>query len=357
MKERFSRFLTVVLLFCSSVVLAAPASLDELLPSEKNNAEVFQKFAPKVVFIHRFEKVGKFRQKKFVQAGAGSGIIWNEKGYIVTNYHVIKGAASLGIGMGSEIIPAKVVGFEERKDIAVLKIDDPEALSFLKNYVPFKLVHYRDVLVGQKAIAIGNPFGFDHSLSIGIVSALGRNVPGAGGANIHNTIQTDAAINPGNSGGPLLDSKGRLLGLNTVIFSSTGSSVGIGFAIPSDDLERIVPQLINNGKAMVPGIGIKRASPRMEQKLGIRNGILIDKTFPNTPAARTLQGTGKDKKGKVVAGDVIVGVNGQPVFDYDSFYSIMDAVSVGDEITLNVDRRGKELQYRIKTIDVSRYSK
>jgi S1-C subfamily serine protease len=142
------------------------------------------------------------------------------------------------VTIGKETVPAKVVGAEPRKDLAILQLESPKVLKSLQSYVPFEIAPTNELLVGQTAIAIGNPFGFDHSLTMGIISALGRQVPGVGGVTIHNMIQTDAAINPGNSGGPLLDSSGRLIGLNTVIFSQTGASAGVGFAVPADDIER-----------------------------------------------------------------------------------------------------------------------
>ena len=217
--------------FILCAVLAFPGysvNVNTLLPDEQNTVEVFQKASPKVVYVHRLATVTNHRSSKKMQVpdGAGSGIIWDGKGHIVTNYHVIKGADKLAITLGNMTVPAKVIGAEPRKDIAVLQINSIHALSFLKSFKPFEIVNLTDLMVGQKAIAIGNPYGLDHSLSKGVISALGRQVPGIGGVTIRNMIQTDTPINPGNSGGPLLNSSGQLIGLNTMIFSRSGSSAG-----------------------------------------------------------------------------------------------------------------------------------
>jgi S1-C subfamily serine protease len=333
---------------------AFSVALDELLPNERNNVEIFQKFSPKVVYVHRLATVNHAHIKKHIVAGAGSGIIWDDKGHIVTNYHVIKGADDLAISIGKLTVPAKVIGAEPRKDIAVLAIQSPKALALLKSYVPFELIHSRDLLVGQKALAIGNPFGLDHSLTIGVISALGRQVPGAGGVTIREMIQTDASVNPGNSGGPLLDSKGRLIGLNTAIYSNTGSSAGIGFAVPSDDIERIVPQLIKHGRVVLAGIGIRRVEPGVAARLGVKKGILIADVIPQTPAAQAkLRGTFRDSMGRINVGDVLVAVNGHPVDNYDVLYNLLNSIKVGDGITITVERHNKPLNLKIKTIDIA----
>ncbi len=267
-----------------------------------------------------------------VKAGAGSGIIWDTQGHIVTNFHVVNGAERLAVSIGNLTVPAKVIGTEPRKDIAVLAISSPKALELLKSYVPFELTHTHDLMVGQKTIAIGNPFGLDHSLSVGVISALGRQVPGAGGVAIRDMIQTDTSINPGNSGGPLLDSKGRLIGLNTAIYSNSGSSAGVGFAVPADDIARIVPQIIKNGRVVLSGIGIQRVEPSIAQRLGVDKGILIADIIPNTPAALAgLRGTGRDHLGRVHLGDIIVALNGHPVKNYDALYNLFTDIKVGEK--------------------------
>ena len=251
-------------------------------------------------------------------------------------------------------VPAKVIGFEPRKDIAVLSIKAPKALETLKSYKPFDVVHLNDLMVGQKAIAIGNPFGLDHSLSKGVISALGRQVPGIGGVTIHNMIQTDTAINPGNSGGPLLNSAGQLIGLNTMIYSRTGSSNGIGFAVPAEDIQRIVTQIIQHGRVVLSGIGIQRVAPNVAYKLGVTKGILIADVIPNTPAEQLkLRGTYRDDWGRTVLGDVIVALNGHPVADYDGLYNLLTEIKVGEKVTLTLQRGNKQVDVSMKTIDIA----
>lgn len=345
------------LLFCASLVSFSSygTTLDELLPNERNTIEIFQKFSPKVVYIHRLTTVvSRLNKRSHIPAGSGSGIVWDAQGHIVTNFHVINGADTLSIGIGNITVPAKVIGAEPRKDIAVLAIKSPKALKLLKSYIPFELAHTNDLLVGQKTIAIGNPFGLDHSLSVGVISALGRQVPGAGGVAIKDMIQTDTSINPGNSGGPLLDSKGRLIGLNTAIYSPSGSSAGIGFAVPADDIERIVNQIIKNGRVVLAGIGIQWVGPSISKRLGIKKGILISEVMPGTPAAFAgLHGTIRDQWGRIKLGDIIVALNGHPVTNYDSLYNILSDIKVGAVINVTVTRAGKRINYRMKTIDIA----
>lgn len=330
---------------------------DDLLANERNTVEVFQKFSPKVVYVHRLTTVVSHSFERLqVPAGAGSGFIWDNLGHIVTNFHVVNGADNLTVTIGNITVPATVVGTEPHKDIAVLQIKSAKALQLLKDYSPFQLIHSKNLLVGQKVLAIGNPFGLDHSLTIGVISALGRQVPGAGGVTIRDMVQTDASINPGNSGGPLLDSHGRLIGMNTAIYSNSGSSAGIGFAVPADDIERIVPQLIKNRRVVLSGIGIQRVEPTVSQRLGIKKGILIAEVLPRSPAATVgLQGTFRDKWGRVVLGDVIIALNGHPVNDYDQLYNLLTDIKVGEGITLTVERHGKRVNYKMKTIDIAAY--
>lgn len=329
-------------------------NLDTLLPDERNTVEVFQKATSKVVYVHRLATVSRHLQKMHVPAGAGSGIIWDDKGHIITNFHVIKGAEDLAITLGNMTVPAKVLGYEARKDIAVLQIKAPQALAYLKSYKPFEIVRTNELIVGQKAIAIGNPFGLDHSLSKGVISALGRKVPGIGGVTIHNMIQTDTPINPGNSGGPLLNSAGQLIGLNTMIYSQSGSSAGIGFAVPADDIERIVTQIIQHGRVVLSGIGIQRVEPNVARKLGVRKGILIADVLPNTPAAKLkLRGTSRDQWGRIVMGDVILAVNSHPVSDYDALYHLLTEIKIGEQVTISILRGNKTVTLRTKTIDIA----
>ncbi len=348
---------TSILILASCMSFSSFASkLEHLLPNERNTIEVFQKTSPKVVYVHRMTSVPTraHQPSKVVDSGTGSGIIWDTQGHIVTNFHVIKGADRFSVTIGSITVPATVIGAEPRKDLAVLLLKSPKAIAALRSFKPLDIAHTHDLLVGQKAIAIGNPFGFDHSLTIGVISALGRQVPGVGGVTIHDMIQTDASINPGNSGGPLLDSSGRLIGLNTLIFSQSGGSAGVGFAVPADDIVRTVNQIIAHGRVLLAGIGIKPVEPKLAARYGVKQGILIADVLANTPALTAgLRKTHRNQIGRMILGDVIVGVNGHGVSNYDALYNILTSVKVGDNITLTVVRDGQRIYHRIKTIDVA----
>jgi S1-C subfamily serine protease len=345
--------------FILCAVLAMPGysvNLNTLLPDEQNTVEVFQKASPKVVYVHRLTTVTNHQSFKKMQVpdGAGSGIIWDNKGHIVTNYHVIKGADKLAITLGNKTVPAKVIGAEPRKDIAVLQVNPEQTSSFLKSFKPFEIVSFTELIVGQKAIAIGNPYGLDHSLSKGVISALGRQVPGIGGVTIHNMIQTDTPINPGNSGGPLLNSAGQLIGLNTMIYSRSGSSSGVGFAVPADDISRIVSQIIQHGRVVLSGIGIQSVAPNIAHRLGVNKGILIAEVLPNTPASKLhLRSTYRDALGRIILGDVIVGLNGHTVVNYDALYNLLTEIKVGEKVTVSIQRGGKQLDLAMKTIDIA----
>lgn len=352
-KNYITTICATVLMGMSLSISAAP--LDTLLASERNTIEVFQKASPKVVYIHRMAAVNNasHQPSQMVSTGTGSGIIWDNLGHIVTNYHVVRGAESFAVTLGNMTVPAKVIGAEPRKDLAVLVLQSPKVLATLKSFTPLEIAPTHDLIVGQKAIAIGNPFGFDHSLTIGVISALGRQVPGAGGVTIHDMIQTDASINPGNSGGPLLDSSGRLIGLNTVIFSQSGTSAGVGFAVPADEVVRNVTQIIQHGRVKLAGIGIQPVDPRLAKRLGVTKGILIADVLPNTPAAiAQLQATQRDGWGRIILGDVIVALNGHPVNDYDELYNLLTEIKIGEPVKLSLERDGVLLSKHVKTIDI-----
>jgi S1-C subfamily serine protease len=273
-----------------------------------------------------------------VPAGSGSGFVWDAQGHVVTNFHVVANAQHLTVTLHDQrTFPARVVGTEPRKDIAVVKIDVP-----LGVLTPIGRHDERvDLEVGQKVIAIGNPFGLDQTLTTGVISALGRQVDGIGGVKIREMIQTDAAINPGNSGGPLLDSTGRLIGMNTMIYSKSGTSAGIGFAVPATTIMRVVPQLIKMGHVEQVGIGIDiDPERRLERRFRIR-GVIVLGVRPDGPAAAAgLKGLTRTSNG-LQLGDVIVGLDEKPISDYDDLYSILDAKKAGDDIRVTVVRDGR----------------
>jgi S1-C subfamily serine protease len=357
-KMNVSHRLIGFVLICSPYLngYANTTNLDHLLPNERNTIEVFRNASPNVVNVQRIATVVEHSKKQEVSDGTGSGIIWDKAGHIVTNYHVIHDADKLAVTLGKMTIPAKVIGAEPRKDIAVLAIDPAKVPAVLKAFKPFELAATHELLVGQKAIAIGNPFGLDHTLTIGVISALDRSFPGIGGVNIHDVIQTDAAINPGNSGGPLLDSQGHLIGLNTAIYSPSGSSAGIGFTVPSDEINRVVTQIIQHGRVVLAGIGIQREETAVAKRLGVKRGVLIAKVIPNTPASVVgLRGTQHPRFGHVQLGDVIVSVNDHPTRNYDAFYNVINHIGVGESINVAVLRNGKQVAYKMKTIDIAVY--
>jgi len=314
----------------------APLSPNARIEDEKNTISVFREMAPATVFVTQLRVVVDYSAgtAEEVPAGSGSGFVWDDNGHIVTNFHVVDGARSLTVTFqNQQTFPAKVIGVEPRKDVAVLKVDAPKNLLH-----PVKVAKSTELEVGQKTIAIGNPFGLDHTLTTGIISALGRHMQGAGGVTIRDMIQTDAAINPGNSGGPLLDSSGQLIGMNTMIFSKSGSSAGIGFAVPAGTISRVVGQIVKNGKAEQLGIGIQiDPVQRLEKRLGIR-GVIVLAVPDKGPAARAgLKGIQRTPDG-LLLGDVIVGVDDAKVITFDDLYSAFDAHKAGDTAQLVVQR-------------------
>jgi S1-C subfamily serine protease len=315
----------------------SPASRTE---EERNTIAVFRDAAASTVFVTQKRVLVDYLAgtAEEVAAGSGSGFIWDKAGHVVTNFHVVKDAQALSVTFGNQqVFEARIVGVEPRKDIAVLKIDAPEKLL-----IPVRVSHHVTLDVGQKAIAIGNPFGLDHTLTVGIISALGRQVQGIGGVAIRDMIQTDAAINPGNSGGPLLDSEGQLVGMNTMIFSKSGASAGIGFAVPISTIARVVPQIIKNGKAEQLGLGIQiDPLARLERRAGLR-GVAVLSVLPGSPAERAgLRGVTQTLAG-IVLGDVIVAVGAAKVEDYDDLYNAIDSHQVGDQVDVKV-RRGEDI--------------
>ena len=315
----------------------------DLAGSEQATIARFEEASPSVVFITsvRLEQrqtfFGRLNIHK-IPSGTGTGFIWNDQGHIVTNLHVIQGASEAQVTLSDQSVwDAKVVGYEADKDIAVLKIDAPK--SALR---PLQIGLSSDLRVGQSVLAIGNPFGLDQTLTTGVISGLGREIESVSQRPIQDVIQTDAAINPGNSGGPLLDSSGRLIGVNTAIYSPSGSSAGIGFAVPVDAVNRIVPQIIKFGRAIKPILGVRFVPDYRARQHGI-DGIIIEDVERGTGAAAAgIEGLLTDRRGNSFIRDYITGIEGQDVSDQNSLFRILDRFKVGDKVTLTVERPGSK---------------
>lgn len=314
----------------------------DLAGDEKNTIDIFRNAAPSVVYITSIAvRRNLFSLNVYeIPQGTGSGFIWDKQGRIVTNYHVISDASRLEVTLADHTTwKAVLVGAAPDKDIAVLQISAPA-----DKLRPLALGESKNLLVGQKVFAIGNPFGLDQTLTTGVVSALGREITAATGRTIHDVIQTDAAINPGNSGGPLLDSAGRLIGMNTAIYSPSGASSGIGFAVPVGEVNRVVPQIISKGKLIRPGLGVIFANRNLTAELGLE-GVLVLKVLPGSSAEKAgLHGTTQVRDGLVV-GDIILAVNGKKVMDYDALRDELERHEVGETVTLTLLRD-------VSTIDV-----
>ncbi|MFK7827287.1 MAG: S1C family serine protease [Oligoflexales bacterium] len=324
-----------------------------LLEDEKNSIQIFGDFSSSVVNVSnlRYARNGFFSHDvSEVPAGSGSGFLWDEQGHCVTNYHVVKGADSLMISFkNGTSAKAKILGVEPRKDIAVLKLTEKSPIS-LKG---LKVANSAKLLVGQKAIAIGSPFGLDQTLTTGIISALGRSIPGIGGVTIRDMIQTDASINPGNSGGPLLDSRGKLIGMNTMIFSKSGASVGVGFAVPSNTILRIVNQIIRFGKVKQPGLGVSAFSDDVANRLGIK-GVVVRAVIPNSGAAEAgVKGTQRNRKGQIILGDVIIKIDDNRIQSYDDLYNVLEGKNIGSKVNVQVIRAKKKVSLSIRLMDLS----
>lgn len=366
----------------TNVALTQPKSLPSTLcadSEEEARISIFERVAPSVVYIDTFKQ----KQDVFstdvmeIPIGSGSGFIWDNQGHIVTNFHVIQQAKSAqiailtpnnGIKSSSTVIEpaytsvrpgalgangsttfkdftrtvykAKVVGVDPTKDIAVLKVDTEDNSPIKNQLRPIQLGTSTGLRVGQGSLAIGNPFGLDHTLTTGVISGIGREVKSPSGRPISNVIQTDAAINPGNSGGPLLDSKGRVIGMTTAIYSPSGASAGVGFAIPVDTVNYIVTQLIENGQIVRPLLGVSILdSKQARQALGITKGVLILEVKPGTPAAAAgLKGLRRTDSGIIEIGDIIIAVEGAPIEKEGDLFKAIEEYKPGDTVKVTVNR-------------------
>jgi S1-C subfamily serine protease len=317
----------------------------ELSEIEKANISIYKQTKPSVVHITSLtvKRDQWTLNAQEMPEGTGSGFVWDDGGHIVTNYHVIKSANGALVTLADHTTwRASLVGAAPDKDVAVLHIDAPK-----DKLVAILLGKSANLQVGQMAYAIGNPFGLDLTLTTGVISALGREIQSVTKRTIKNVIQTDAAINPGNSGGPLLDSAGRLIGVNTAIYSPSGSNAGIGFAIPIDEVNRVVPQLIKNGKVERPGLGVQVAHDQLAHELGVQKGALLVRTFRNGPAAKAgLRPTRRDDDGDIRLGDIIVAVEEKPVEKATELFDILETYKIGDTVTLTIVRDDKQMQIK-----------
>jgi S1-C subfamily serine protease len=330
----------LTLFIALALTVAAPVSAQELTAPEERLISLFETARGSVVSITTGQRRVDpwLRRAEIVPSGSGSGFFWGDDGHIVTNAHVIQRAVRANVNLADgRVLPARLVGTAPQYDLAVLQVDLDGVSAD-----PLVSGASADLKVGQSVLAIGNPFGLDWTLTTGIVSALDREIPIGNGV-IEGLIQTDAAINPGNSGGPLLDSAGRLIGVNTAIFSPSGASSGIGFAVPVDLVERVVPQLIANGVYRPPILGI-RFDPRINE-LARQNGVegvVILAVEPNGPADRAgLQPAERDRNGGVLPGDIIQKVRERRVLSGADLNAALDDYDAGDEVELTLWSEGQ----------------
>jgi S1-C subfamily serine protease len=322
---------------------AQPRTVDpagKLSEAEQATIALFKSASPAVVHVSNVteQRSSLSLTPQQVERGLGSGFVWDEDGRIVTNYHVVEGASLARVTFqdGSSYETREIWTYPD-KDIAVLHVSAPKE-KLVK--IPIGTSH--DLQVGQFAYAIGNPYGLDQTLTTGVISALGREITSASNRPIRGVIQTSAPINPGNSGGPLLDSSGRLIGMNTAILSPSGTFAGIGFAIPVDEINRVVPQLINNHKVVRPRLGVQIAEDQQAHQLGVAEGALLVRVFPNSPAAAAgLRGMQREE-GRLVLGDVIVAIDGKPIKSGKDLFAVLEQYKAGDTVTVSYLRDGQK---------------
>jgi len=334
--------------FFPSVSFGLFENTPSLTPDEKNNIEIFKNATHSVVYVTNTalkQDMFSFNVQQIPQ-GTGSGFVWDTSGIIVTNFHVIRGADIVTITLHDHSSwPAKVLGLAEDKDLAVLKIQAPK-----EKLKAMAIGDSHQLEVGRKVLAIGNPFGFDTTLTVGVVSALGREIQSLNGRTIKDVIQTDAAINPGNSGGPLLNSVGELVGVNAAIYSPNGASAGIGFAIPVNTVKKIVPQLIKYGKVNRPILGVETAPDKWSLAYGIRGVPLISVSQGLPAQAAGMVGIQRVFKGGLELGDVIIGINGKEVRNNDDLLSALEEHKAGDTINVTSQRGDEVLQFKVRLI-------
>ena len=311
--------------------------IKHIVTEEEATIKLFEESAPSVVFITTSTVRQDYwsRNVTEIPAGNGSGFIWDRKGHIVTNYHVIEKADRAQVTLSDQTTwDAELIGIEPNKDLAILKIKAPD--TKLK---PIPVATSHDLRVGQSVFAIGNPFGLDQTLTTGVISALGREIQSIGGRPIRGVIQTDAAINPGNSGGPLLDSNGRLIGVNTMIYSPSGASAGIGFSIPADEVNWVVPDIIQYGEVRRPILGINLVAEQHTQRLKMEGALILD-VVPDSPADKFgLQATKKDLRGNIILGDLITQINNEVISTNADLFLALEKYNPGDTVRVGYIRK------------------
>lgn len=355
-----NKLLSPVVLFISliSCNIHAESTLKKesgaMLENERNSISVFQNAVDSVVNVSNMRKARSMfnLDASEVESGTGSGFVWDKEGYIVTNFHVVDEGDSFLVTFKDDKkqYRAKFIGADPKKDIAVLKLNESP-----KNLKPITLGNSKTLLVGQKSLAIGNPLGFDHSLTTGTVSALERSIKGYGGVSINGMIQTDAAINPGNSGGALLDSQGKLIGINTMIFNAGGASAsaGLGFAIPVDTVKGIVPQIIKYGKVIRPGLGIAVLEDNYAIQFGLREGVMIKYVDPKGPSFKAgLKGITRSRFGEYYPGDVITQIDSSLIKNYDDLFTVIDKYKIGDNVKIKFIRDNKVKLVDLKLVQI-----
>jgi protease Do-like 1, chloroplastic len=323
---------------------ALASTAQALTADERATIALFEQASPAVVYITTLAMRRDFFTLNVAEIpqGTGSGFVWDEQGHIVTNFHVIQEADRAQVTLADRTTwDATLVGVAPTKDLAVLHIDAPAG-----KLRPLPVGSSEDLRVGQSVLAIGDPFGLDQTLTTGVISALGREIESVAQLPIRNVIQTDAAINPGNSGGPLLDSSGRLIGVNTAIYSPSGAYAGIGFSIPVDTVKWVVPELIAHGKLRRPSLGIELASPQVSERLGVQ-GALVIAVQPGSGAERAgILPTRRNRQGVIELGDVIVEVEDTPIRSNNDLLLALERRRPGDTVTLGVLRAGKTVRLR-----------
>ena len=324
----------------------APVIRPELAAEERATISLFERASPSVVYITSLAQ----RQDYFsmnvqqIPQGSGSGFIWDRQGHVVTNYHVIQGASAAQVTLSDQSTwDAELVGYAEEKDLAVLRIRAPQ-----DRLRPLPLGNSDNLRVGQGVFAIGNPFGLDQTLTTGIVSALGREIQSVRGTPIRDVVQTDAAINPGNSGGPLLDSAGRLIGVNTAIYSPSGAYAGIGFAIPEHSVRWVVPDLIRYGRVNRPTLGVQLANDAAVRQLGLEGALIMEVTRGSGAERAGLRSTRRGRGRSIELGDVIQSIDGKPIESSGDLILALEERKAGDVVRVGILRDGRRQEVQVR---------